>query len=120
MSTRNHRPARRATLGHGPGGPPACYAHAPRGETHLVEMGQRTLLARAERFGGGSYPAGFVLAKAPAHASGDELLQLAADRDAPVAPRVDPGRPTPGVPQWPSGQKQIAASVELTAEKWFV
>ena len=47
-------------------------------ETHLVK---RTLLARAEKFSGGSYPAGFVLAEAPAHASKDELLQLAADRD---------------------------------------
>ena len=47
-------------------------------ETHLV---RRTLLARAEKISGGSYPAGFVLAEAPAHASTDELLQLAADRD---------------------------------------
>ena len=47
-------------------------------ETHLVK---RTLLARAKQFSGGSYPAGFVLAEAPAYASKDELLQLAADRD---------------------------------------
>ena len=84
-------------------------------ETHLVK---RTLLARAEKFSGGSYPAGFVLAEAPAHASKDELLQFAADRDGwrREVLRIDPslvshsGR---------LGKKQIAASIEMTAEKWF-
>ena len=44
-------------------------------ETHLVK---RTLLARAEKISGGSYPAGSVLAGALAHASRstDELLTL--------------------------------------------
>ena len=48
------------------------------GEAHLVE---RTLLTRVEKISGGSYPATFVLAEASAHASKDELLQLAVDRD---------------------------------------
>ena len=38
-------------------------------------------MARADKFSGGSYPAGFVLAEALAHASTDELLQLVADND---------------------------------------
>ena len=84
-------------------------------ETHLVK---RTLLARAEKLSGGSYPAGFVLAEASAHASKDVLLQLAADRDrwCREVLRIDPsllshsGR---------LGKKKIAASAEMTAEKWL-
>ena len=72
-------------------------------ETHLVK---RTLLARAEEISGGAYPAGFVLAEAPAHASKDELLQLAADTERRVVPRGASNRPIPGVPQWTSGQKE--------------
>ena len=79
---------------------------------------KRTLLARAEKISGGSYPAGFVLAEAPAHASKDELLQLAADRDGwrREVLRIDPslvshsGR---------LGKKQTAAPISLSAEEWL-
>ena len=84
-------------------------------ETPLVK---RTLLVRAEQFSLGSYPAGFVLAEALAHASRDELLQLAVDKDGwrREVLRIDQslvfhsGR---------LGKQQIAASIEMTAEKWL-
>ena len=63
-------------------------------------------------------PAGFVLAEAPAHASKDELLLLAADRDGwrREVLRIDPslvshsGR---------LGKMRIAAPKDLSAEEWF-
>ena len=114
MSTPNHRPAQ--------GAPSQAATLGGAGrwvlrldETHLVK---RTLLARAEKLSGGSYPAGFVLAEAPAHASKDELLQLAADRDGwrREVLRIDPslvshsGR---------LGKKQIAASIDMAGREWL-
>ena len=117
MSIPNHRPAQEApnqaaTLAMG--GPGTCCGASGWGSHHLVK---RTILARAEEISGGLYPAGFVLA-APAHASNDELLQLAADKDGwrREVLRIDP----PLVCHSSRlGKKKTAASVEMTAEKWL-
>ena len=74
MSTPNHRPAQEAlsqaaTLG---GARAAPGRNSPGEEDATGESRNNQL---------GSYPAGFVLAEAPAHASKDELLELVADRD---------------------------------------
>ena len=82
-------------------------------ETHLVKG---TQLARAEKFSGGSYPAGFVLAKAPAHASTGELIQLAVDRGG-WCREVLWIHPSLVCHSSRLGKKQIAASVETKSKR---
>ena len=67
-STFPRSPSQAATLG----GPRAASRRNPPGEEDAT--------GKSRKIQWGSYPAGFVLAEAPAHASTGELLQLAADR----------------------------------------
>ena len=103
MSTPNHRPAPKA-----PSQAAALGWNSP---------GEEDATGKSRKISGGGYPAGFVLAEAPAHASKGEL---AANRDGWCREVLRINPPLGLVPHSGRlGKKQIAASVEMTAEKWL-
>ena len=108
MSTSNHQPAQEAPSQAATLGSAAFGRNSPSEEDATGE---------SKKNSGGSYPAGFVLAEAPAHASKDELLQLAADRDGwhrEVLESIHPWCPTVAI--WAKSKLPL---ISLSAEKWL-
>ena len=83
----NHRPPQETQS-------QAAALGGPRATTGINSSGEEDATGESRQNQRGSYPVGFVLAEAPAHASTAELLQLAADRDGwREVSRIDPSPP---------------------------